>query len=44
MAQTCISLITGELGYQPAEAQQALVRCRYIRQELPSPGTPTLDR
>ncbi len=44
MAQTCISLITGELGYQPAEAHQALARCQHIQQELPNPDTPTQDR
>jgi len=44
MTQTCVSLITGELGYQPAEAQQALARCHHIRQELPSRDTPTQDR
>lgn len=34
VAQTCLSLIEGELGYQPAEAQQVLARCHHIEQEL----------
>ncbi len=43
-ARTCISLITRELGYQPAEAQQVLTRCHHIDQELPAPETPTRNR
>ena len=44
IARTSIILIEQELGYQPAEAQEALVQCDRIEQELPTPNTPGQSR
>ena len=40
MATTSIALITQQLGYQTAEAQKALARCRRIDQKLSTLDTP----